>query len=583
MGMSTRPCKRARQESIRKDINLVCHLQPLILQLTSIQSPFSNHAEQFEHILDNIGSLLANLNDLSHVCDESILKLHNILILHLGTLAPLEGKSLRLDKISAITFCLLLLNDTKHFRAIHELIDKEEVVEAYSTLIQVIKGLNQFMSLNDDKLRQSHINCFRLVEYMLLRNNDIKIYLKENRDRLEELIHSILLSDENIINRLVSIKGECCENILNILKNDSSFGSLSNRLAKIAQAATSEEIGNEMSLVFDSSSEQDLTFHFKCLAYRGQSSSCPKNAKLHLERLFISAKKDDLIGQNARECFCLLINRWDLSNTHSQLVEEVVTFILHKACSSEAGILDQKTLFCLNLLTQKDSIIEVMYCQGNEWGELKTLLERTAKGSSKDNIMATKILLSLIDFSQEKKKREESQDSSQSVIMESARLCSAESQDVVGMAVTYLGNNLQPQTHAEYSMTFYPDLVRGLSLAAVDDFASKITKREVMKLFLALASSDPRNSGILVRDSRALESIVGVASDRGPTESSRDLAISIMMQMSRNPCNHRILAKKQGALSSMIGYTRGLSRSEGDVDKVRVDMKKQIMLLADAL
>ena len=104
-----------------------------------------------------------------------------------------------------------------------------------------------------------------------------------------------------------------------------------------------------------------------------------------------------------------------------------------------------------------------------------------------------------------------------------------------------------------------------------------------MKLFLALASSDPRNSGILVRDSRALEAIVGVASDRGPTENSRDLAISIMMQMSRNPCNHRILAKKQGALSSMIGYTRGLSRSEGDVDKVRVDMKKQIMLLADAL
>ena len=87
----------------------------------------------------------------------------------------------------------------------------------------------------------------------------------------------------------------------------------------------------------------------------------------------------------------------------------------------------------------------------------------------------------------------------------------------------------------------------------------------------------------LLAPAKALESIVCVASDRGSTENGRDLAVSILMQMSRNQCNHRILAKQSGLLSSMISYTRGLPRSEEDNDQVRSDMKKQIMLLAEAL
>ena len=563
MALSTRPPKKARHDNLTKESLLGCHLQPLLIELRVVHTPFSYH-EECEHVYEKIKSLLlASPNHQNCIHQDSNLVLYRTLLLHLGSSMPVQGQKVRMDKISSTTSCLLA--SQKYFQRINEnILENEEVDEAYSLVLQVLASLNKFANFDTENRRQSQINCLQLLELLLLQNTNII----QNRNQLELLIHTVIVSDEKESDPLVCTKRECIEKLLFLLSKDtSSFG-----IVRIALATRSPYNNFD-----DFSDDEDLIFYLNCLAYSNQSQICHQTTKTYFERLLKIANDETMNGQKAIECFCLLVEKWGLSMEFSQILGKIVQLILQKACSMIATTPNPEALRCLNSLAERNDVVKMMTCQENTSVLFRFLVDRASEGSEEGSKVAAKILLKLVNS------MENNKNSSQHIIQTFSRLLFAESQNVVEEAVKFLSDYFQCQLQNDSSINLYADLINGLAQASLDDFASKKTKREVMKIFSTMVNKSPRNISFLVRDSKALESIVRVASDRGTTENGRDLAVSILMQMSRNQCNHRILAKQSGLLSSMISYTRGLSRTEGGDDQVRIDMKKQIILLAEAL
>jgi hypothetical protein len=62
----------------------------------------------------------------------------------------------------------------------------------------------------------------------------------------------------------------------------------------------------------------------------------------------------------------------------------------------------------------------------------------------------------------------------------------------------------------------------------------------------------------------------------------RTIALSVLLQLAKNPCNRRILAKTQGLLSSMIRHTRN-HRPDDTIQISRDEMKQRIFQLAESL
>jgi hypothetical protein len=104
--------------------------------------------------------------------------------------------------------------------------------------------------------------------------------------------------------------------------------------------------------------------------------------------------------------------------------------------------------------------------------------------------------------------------------------------------------------------------------------------------------------GVLARQEKVLEAVVAMASfpssdtNNHDTDRIKNIALLVLMRLSKDVCNRRILAKQVGVLACMIRYARSLSEQQTQQnhqpDNIEpsvslLDLKQNIMDLAIAL
>lgn len=121
-------------------------------------------------------------------------------------------------------------------------------------------------------------------------------------------------------------------------------------------------------------------------------------------------------------------------------------------------------------------------------------------------------------------------------------------------------------------------------------------KQAAIEVFESTTRKNEDAASILARQPKVLEALVTVAS--GPSSvvdnapNSKELALVVLMRLSQNVCNRRILAKHVGVLACMIRFARGISyqqQTPGDPEQTPItsicllDLKKKIMELTTVI
>jgi hypothetical protein len=166
-------------------------------------------------------------------------------------------------------------------------------------------------------------------------------------------------------------------------------------------------------------------------------------------------------------------------------------------------------------------------------------------------------------------------------------LFSSEVDDIVQNAVDLI-HQLLKNPKLRRSVIEYPDLIPELAQVATNDFSSHAIRHKVMQAFHQVVHTEDAFLGEFARYPKVLEAIVQAASQHTIASNQtemRNVALSLVLRLSSNVCNRRLLAKQPGLLPSLIRYTRSVPVDEHEDATLlsREDMKHQILVLATAL
>jgi hypothetical protein len=599
-----RPFKKPRIESFvvardePKSKNNCC-LRPLIQQLALVGSPLSNE-NLCADLLRRIGLLLPRCATKS-IDQHSLKRLHGMVLLYLGFLMPspsydaVNGND-RIELLSLVTLCLQRIYKRVTREAVPSVLDPEESKEAFTLVLQTIDGLNdQYILVSDalsTKISRLQADCWDLLKSLLLQCPTLEGLLQKNRSQVENLLFSLLKSVGDNKNPGAAVRKHAGE-LLHVLQHP-SFGPTSKYLARVVTRV----LGNgdtEEEISFKDSSNEDQVFLWKCLVYCN-NRRCSLAASLSMDGddvmgallRMIQADKESCENTNlsikAMECLCLLAKKLPSTQDCMHVIEAVVVVILRQDSSNGKTYLNL-ALVCLQVLIERKRGIEALL-QSERSQELFSFVA-SAAFSNRDNGIAREaanILMAMISSMAKNPCNQRKTELRDSFAVVSA-LLSSEIESVVERALKLVSQLFLDERGRVVFL--HPDIISALAKVASNEYASKATRQQAIRIFWIVVEEDTRHINTLARQPKVLESLVCIASlqESGDSDASRRLAMSILLRLSKNVCNRRILAKQPGLLSSMIRYTRALPGQGGGHANVatRSDMKEQILLLASAL
>jgi hypothetical protein len=153
-----------------------------------------------------------------------------------------------------------------------------------------------------------------------------------------------------------------------------------------------------------------------------------------------------------------------------------------------------------------------------------------------------------------------------------------------------------------FALTTYPALVSLLAQVVLYDFTSHRVRRQIMSIYWNILKG-PNNPQVaeFAREPKVIEAVVQIAALQTTSsswEESRKLALGVILKLSTNVCNHRILATQIGLLPALIRYARsypgdpnnsaengGLVGGDDEFEGLfgREELKRKILVLAQAL
>jgi hypothetical protein len=550
--MSTRPFKKARLEA-KSDS---CHLGPFVQRLSTNDHRFNS----------NLGQIILILQDAnSHVKQVSIWRLHKILLLYLGFFMPSKGRELRSEKLSLLSSCVLTLFKSKYSAESKKLIfEFEEANEVYSLALQLLKELNDSPEVLVSK-QKSQKNCLSILE-VTLQNLNVRKFLDRNRNHIEELFYVTLEANDQLKSP------QWIDTFFNILRNQ-PFGSTSKRLVNIAKIACSGEY-------FTTKSEEgneDLYFFLKCLPYSDNSKLWNGKVKANLKTLLRKTKDESFLRLEVIKCYCHLVEKWSLPDDCDETFDEVIDIMLYKSYFDEEKL--SEFICFIQLITKRKSALGFLIRRKPNLVKLLTASAAQNNGLAEK---AAEFVCGAASFllSESLGDRESERKGIQIVF----GMLFSESFQVIQKGVIFLRDLAHNDGKIWMPVILSVDgCVSRLAEISMNEFASKSTRRHTIEIFLNCIEMDPKNINSLAREPKVLESIVHVTLDQEMTNSHK-LAVTIMFKMSKNVCNHRLLATQKGLLSSMICYTRHLSTRSGTQQaQVSARMKNQILCLAGTL
>lgn len=615
-----RPIKRAKLDATQH-LKEECALKPWIHQITT--SPPSDY-ERIAMILQTIHSTIIVINDniartttddptQPCVSDASWISLRRVLTLRLGYMTG------SLSSTSTCSHCGTFLSlAIICLRNCYERISgvDHESIEIVRTVVDL---LNQLLLVDDDDNDDSSSLDRDLVE--ILCQNSIELFdtilCLDNDDKTNLLDRSLL---EELALVLVKVATSSSR-----LHNPSTTN---NRVSEFFQRQSRQESERTAAVFYvalqvldyddgsepssssslensgDDRSDEDELFRLRCLALVARGRLSNEDVE-HLIQL-IPRKDGD-----------------DDDSFDTSLSVKVLTILQHctqhltldqiwkssRAILDLAAYADQETatellpaLGCLEALLSTYPTIE-WTTQWEELWELCSTLALEISFSHQHEVQSRASSLLLVLLSSNAQQTLAEKQKRQVLTTLSRVLVLSQTGDITSRAIqlvcAWIVDN---EDQRREILDLHPDLLVSLAQLVTTYRVTAEDQSKIANAFWTILKKEPQNS-FLARQSKVLECVVAMASQRSPVaesssssmEVTRGVAVGIILTLSENPCNRRILAKHPGLLSSMIHFVRQLPNHDDSSSpptnhhpracavQQRDNVKKQILLLAKAL
>jgi hypothetical protein len=589
--------QQQRQQQQQQQQQITCALRPLLQQLT-LDNPLAAAP-----LVENI---IAMLQTHAKLMDpESCARLHGMLLLRLGFVMSSASKNNDNPTTTHSTLVFLLLQclqalyqHLKNSCSLFQSLDSEDLQESFGLVLQIVSGYCLHVendccddTISTTALRQRIIMaCWKVLDTLI--PSTIGTLIEEHRS-LQELLTKLLWSISASTNDNNEPAGKFLKSLLLYAPADLDC-KVHQHWASIASMALADDTGMLRTINLPSmiASPQSKVFYWNCIlscanATKSQVSTEIDEVLKELSKLTTSC---GMSNAAVMECLCRLAQQsTSLSQDSSRLVSSALVTTLLENQWNLASMDRRQALSCVLSLVERDDegIQAVLQIE-----RLESFLDLCAKAALKDDDKYTSIsaskLFTCIASSMVKEQRK---DTTKIFFIMSrvTALLSSEVDDIVQNAVDLIHQILKGPKMQRSVIEEYPDLITELAQVATNDFASHATRHKVMQAFHQVVHTADAFLGEFARYPKVLEAIVQAASQHTSIASNqaemRNVALSLVLRLSSNVCNRRILAKQPGLLPSLIRYTRSVPGDEREDETLlsREETKKQILVLATAL
>ena len=573
-----------------------CVLRPLLQQLT-LDNPLAA-APLVEKMIAMLQQTHTKLMD-----PESCTRLHGMLLLHLGFVMSSASKNTDNPTTTHSTLVFLLLQclqalyqHLKDSSSLFQSLDSDDLQESFGLVLQIVSGY--CLRVENDCCDNTSITalpqrismaCWKVLGTLI--PSTIRTLAEKHRS-LEELLTNLLWS----ISASTNDNNEPARNFLKSLllyaPADLDF-KVHQHWASIASMALADDTGTLRTIDLPSMlvTPQSKVFYWNCIlscanATKSQVTIESDEVLKELLKLIASCGPSN---NTAMECLCRLAQQSEsLSRDSSLLVSSaLVTTLLDNQGNLTSMDRRQALSGLLSLVEHVDEGKQAVL----QIERLELFLDLCTKAALTDDDKDTRILASrLFNCIASSVVKEEKRKETTKILFILSRvtaLLSSEVDDVVQNAVDLINQLLKDPKLQSTVIAEYADLIPELAQAATKDFSSHATRYKVMQAFHQVVHTEDAFLGEFARYPKVLEAIVRVASQHTSIASNqtemRNVALSLVLRLSSNVCNRRILAKQPGLLPSLIRYTRSMPVHGNETQLSREDMKKQILVLATAL
>lgn len=497
----------------------------------------------------------------------SVQKLHKVILVKLGFSMKLK----RFDQTESLTACLLSLyqcacnqeSGAKNGYA-EMYFGKQEIKESFTLVLQALEALKEKTA------------SLQLIGQLLLYSPDLRDLLHSNRKLLESVLYALVDIPKclEFTTKTVQAAETAKAKLFSILRSISPNVS---QLVRLAEAINSEDHKLVKSLVKSLSSKDDQVFYMNYLIINNAPARCINHSGLHEA---ISFTKEKYLGKNQLssgvDCFCLMIDDWNMGIDAAEFFEVLLTVLVDR--SYNADLPAKVVVHCFETLTRTSRTRQMLLESKGLDSVIRFLSSMVVNDVEcrESRVQAVDVLCTIAISVQELGVFEAKKWHDPFLLITS--LLSSENPDVFKRVVSCIYKLLQIDNKTRSARTTCCNLILLLADASFHEFTSKTTRQEVVEIFYHFAQRDDTLLNFISRQPSVVAMIVRAASVDNRITSGR-IAFSLLSAMSRNACNHRILARQPGLLSALIDYTRG----ETDNDVLREKTKENILSLARSL
>ena len=565
-------------------------IRTLIQQLTTTGNPFSDEqlcADLFGQIVVTLPLIGQNIA----VQKEDMKRLFSLSIIYMGFLVPsLSDDEVlvkpRLNLLSDMTVILKMTCDKLMPGMSLGDIHPEESKEVFSLLLDIISALNQQTALLPEALstplNRLRLECWDFLNFVIDKNLMHGEIMERSSALIEQLLLIVLDHGDNIT---FGDKGDQCNlrKLLQKLRCPPFGPRIKSSSEKLILLLDDTNVTPSGICLFE---KEDKFFLLKCLVQSckvTQTNSSGFSNCEFFQNLQSKIQSDSQLYRVMKssttpvDCIHSLARGLQSTEDYTLVLEALVGMILCNDSGDNKNI--NPALTCLQLLFRTNIWVDLFLKLETSKVLFDFLAHKYACNGTEFLSKAAAVLVALIS-ARVKKESHHRGLSMDECIRFIPVLLSVRIESVVDEAVQLVRVLFQDAKMRQEFIQTNRMVLSALAEVANDEYSSKISRQNVIQIFWDLIKDNPKEMRYLAREPKVVESLVCIASfqDINDYDKSSKLAIKILLELSKNACNRRLLAKQPGLLSIMIQYTRRNPNS-----KIRDDIKKQILLLASTL
>ena len=613
-------------------INSSIHL--LLRQLVDTENPFSpSKSGRSRQLVQQIKTAIKKVDPKS-VDPTCYNELHTVLLMRLGftmsTLPSCSNGSLTMsgveketgEQILLLLQCLRLLY--KFFPWFTHLVNEGELRESLSILLQIFEGVDvtkQFeVNINVQKCSNSSLHlmaevaleCWNIIELVVDKLANKGETLAAYETQLEEILESLVryIGHDSVLPNTFKVDTPRLVELVKKIQHMPLSGRATKKatislmiVTKLLESAENNAEINHSLLFSEISQKQDRIYLWKCLTYfpdhpRARATLKDSSVIREVQEIIFpdmngsygtfDSKSGGLVV-DAVECLCHVAQTCLVSRECKAMLQLLVRVIMvapntvcrRKALASLHSLLStndgMKALLGIEVVTDLLESISVgeVACDENSMLSFAKIMKRSTIYMISESLVGPRM-----------------QPLWDALFAHLGDMLLSDNRTIVLLAVDAI-NHVSQNCKAllRHIVQSRPDAIPSLASAALNDVSSVIITHKVVNIFSHIIDGNDGTQVVsLAREPRAMEALVQSASQHTTSEATSDarkLAISIILKLSTNVCNRRILAKQIGLIPALIRYTRsqGMEQHHSDDGLLpsREELKKQILVLAQAL